>query len=510
LDRLGEIAAKFEAMRRTSRDLALAQNPEQAEKHAAAIRDLKLGIVKSTDICENCHKDDAGALQMFQGFHESAAAYNAQVSRLIELKRAGKNPEAIALLNTQEPKAADAVLEWLTAFRGLKLEAAQTTKSENAALVNKATRVTMAAVLVALALVAGIGVPLTTSIVRPIAVVAAALGKVAAGDFSERVEAGSHDEIGRLAQALNEALEKINAAMWSIGRHSQFLSSSSTELSAVSRQMTSSAQQTASQSTVVSGAASEVTANLESVATATEEMTSSIREIAKNVTEASHITTSAVMTAQNANATVAKLGVASQEIGQIIKVITSIAQQTNLLALNATIEAARAGEAGKGFAVVANEVKELAKETSRATEDITRKIEVIQSDTEGAVVAIAKISTVISQLNDISGVIATAVEEQTATTNEIARNVTEAAEGGKRVAQNITAVAAAAEETSGGASETQTAASDLARVAGELQQLVSQFKCGADESASETSGAGHPADPAGPTPALRTDVKLAA
>ena len=507
LDRLGEIATKFEAMRRTSRDLALAANREQIEKHVATIKDLNAGLVKSTDLCENCHKDDAGALTMFQGFQESVASYNTQVNRIIEIKRAGKSSEAIALLGAQEQKSADPVLEWLTTFRGLKLEAAQTTKSENAALVTKATRLTMAAILVALVLVVGIGVPLTTSIVRPISVVEVALSRVAEGDFSERVETGGQDEIGRMARALNEALEKINSAMRSIGQHSEFLSRSSSELSAVSNQMTSNAQQTASQSGVVSGAAAEVTANLQTVAAATEEMTSSIREIAKNVTTASHSATSAVTTAENASATIAKLGNASNEIGQIIKVITSIAQQTNLLALNATIEAARAGEAGKGFAVVANEVKELAKETGRATEDITGKIEAIQNDTKGAVDAIAEISTVISQFNDISGVIAAAVEEQTATTNEIARIVTDAAEGGQRVAHNIDAVAAEAEETSSGASQTQNAALELARVARELQQLVSQFKYRAEDRTGETPGVDQPA---GQKPIQRGSVRLAA
>jgi methyl-accepting chemotaxis protein len=160
----------------------------------------------------------------------------------------------------------------------------------------------------------------------------------------------------------------------------------------------------------------------------------------------------------------------------VIKVITSIAQQTNLLALNATIEAARAGGAGKGFAVVANEVKELAKETAKATEDISRKIEAIQGDTKGAIAAIAEISDVIHQISDIQNTIASAVEEQRATTNEISRNLSEAARGGVDITRNITGVAEAAQQTTTGAVETQRSAQLLGQMAAELQDLVAQFK----------------------------------
>ncbi|MGV3709161.1 MAG: methyl-accepting chemotaxis protein, partial [Gemmatimonas sp.] len=175
------------------------------------------------------------------------------------------------------------------------------------------------------------------------------------------------------------------------------------------------------------------------------------------------------------NITVTRLGESSAQIGKVIKVITSIAQQTNLLALNATIEAARAGEAGKGFAVVANEVKELAKETARATEDISNKIQAIQSDTGGAVTAIAEIGSVINKISGIQSTIASAVEEQTATTNEMARNVSEAAKGSAEIARNITGVAKAASETSEGARDTLNAAAELARMASELQALVQRY-----------------------------------
>ena len=182
-----------------------------------------------------------------------------------------------------------------------------------------------------------------------------------------------------------------------------------------------------------------------------------------------------VSVAHSTNETVKKLGESSQEIGNVIKVITSIAQQTNLLALNATIEAARAGEAGKGFAVVANEVKELAKQTAKATEDIGQKIDAIQGDTKGAVTAIEEISTIINQINDISNSIASAVEEQTVTTNEIGRSVTEASKGVGEIAKNIGGVAVAAKNTTQGANDTQKAAQELSRMAAQLQTVVSKF-----------------------------------
>ena len=223
---------------------------------------------------------------------------------------------------------------------------------------------------------------------------------------------------------------------------------------------------------VVSAAAEQVSKNVQTVATGTEEMGASIKEIAKSVQDAAKVAATAVRAAETTNATISKLGDSSAEIGKVIKVITSIAQQTNLLALNATIEAARAGEAGKGFAVVANEVKELAKETAKATEYISQKIEAIQSETKMAVDAIAEIGTVINKISDYQNTIASAVEEQTATTNEISRNVTEAARGSTEIAQNITGVATSARSTSAGAHDTQKAAGELSRMAAELQSIV--------------------------------------
>ena len=268
------------------------------------------------------------------------------------------------------------------------------------------------------------------------------------------------------------------------------IASAAEELTAVSQQMSANAEETAAQTKVVASATLSVSQNLQTVATGAEEMGASIKEIAKNATEAARVATSAVKVAETANTTVKKLGDSSTEIGQVIKVITSIAQQTNLLALNATIEAARAGEAGKGFAVVANEVKELAKETAKATEDISRKIEAIQTDTKAAVDAIGTISEVINQINGISSTIATAVEEQNATTNEMSRNVSEAARGSGEITSNISGVSEAAASTTRGANDTQKAAEQLVETARVLKELVSKFNVGAHSDA--TGGGASP------------------
>jgi methyl-accepting chemotaxis protein len=239
--------------------------------------------------------------------------------------------------------------------------------------------------------------------------------------------------------------------------------------------MGASAEETSAQAHAVSSAAEQVSANVNTVAASAEEMSASIHEIAASAHEAAAVAGRAVETASATNETVRQLGDSSAEIGLVIKVITAIAEQTNLLALNATIEAARAGDAGKGFAVVANEVKELAKETSAATEEIGQKIEAIQGDARAAMTAIDAITEVIGRINDIQGTIASAVEQQTATTNEITRHVTEAAGGAGEIAANVTGVAQAAQDTSSGASSVQASALDLARLAEELNLTVSRF-----------------------------------
>ncbi len=253
------------------------------------------------------------------------------------------------------------------------------------------------------------------------------------------------------------------------------LASSSTEMQASSKGLAATSEETARQAQVVAAASEEATRNVETVSSAAEELTSSIAEIARHVQEASKMTSQAVAEAERTNITIKDLGESSDEIGQVVKVITSIAQQTNLLALNATIEAARAGEAGKGFAVVANEVKELARQTAKATEEISQKIAAIQSATGGAQGAIKSISESINKINEISTTIASAVEEQTAATNEISRNVAEAAKGTAEVTNNIAGVSQAADEAGKGASDILSAADGLAKESQRLDQVTNSF-----------------------------------
>jgi methyl-accepting chemotaxis protein len=205
-------------------------------------------------------------------------------------------------------------------------------------------------------------------------------------------------------------------------------------------------------------------------------MTASIQEIARNSTEAAAVAAEAVAAAQETTVAVGRLGESSTEIGNVVRTITSIAEQTNLLALNATIEAARAGDAGRGFAVVAGEVKDLAQETARATEDISRRVAAIQADTEGAVSSIERISNVIAQISDFQATIAAAVEEQTATTDEMSRTVGDVATRGHAISESVDGVAAAAGSTAEGAAATQGSAHELRELAGQLTGVVSQFR----------------------------------
>jgi methyl-accepting chemotaxis protein len=328
----------------------------------------------------------------------------------------------------------------------------------------------------ALLLVLGAAGYLLSRIRRPLRRTVDMLNVVADGDLSVRLTATHDDEIGQVATAINRSLDRIGQAMDSFGTSAGKLRGSAQALGSVSRSLRSGADRTSGEAEAVARSAEDVSRHIEAVAAGAEQMGASIRDIAGNAADAAGVASRAVQTAQVANTTVAKLGDSSAEIGNVLKVITSIAEQTNLLALNATIEAARAGEAGRGFAVVAAEVKDLAQETAKATEDIRQRIEAIQGDTAGAVDAIVEIAAVIGRINDYQGTIASAVEEQTATTAEMRRLADEAARGAGEIRSSIGSVGEAAADAKGSVNNAEDAAGELAGMSAELERLVGQFR----------------------------------
>ncbi len=357
-----------------------------------------------------------------------------------------------------------AVAEWV-----------RTTAEDADATADRAIRVLVLSLAIGILVVLGLGWRVAGLIRGPILAVERALEALAEGDLTATVPVSSTDEVGRMAQALRTAQTALRDALRAVGEASTTISVASGQMTSATGEVAAGSQETSVQAGVVAAAAEQVSRNVQQVASGAEEMSASIREIAESSAEAARVAARASDATRSTTDAVARLGASSKEIGNVVKVITSIAEQTNLLALNATIEAARAGEAGKGFAVVAGEVKELAQETARATEDIARRVEAIQADTTGAVDSIARIAGIVAQINDHQMTIASAVEEQTATTNEMSRGLAEAATGSGEIAANITGVADASRAASQVVDDLEGSAADLARMAVDLQSRVAAF-----------------------------------
>lgn len=301
------------------------------------------------------------------------------------------------------------------------------------------------------------------------------LDSAARGDFSGKISVEGDDPICKIGLAFNQLLSIMNINLCDFKKTTFELGDTTRRLNDLIAEVNIDAAQTSALSANVENASDKVSRNMETVSLGMEQMNRSIKEIAKNASDASRMATGAVKIAGNTTAMISKLGDSSLEIGKVIKVITSIAQQTNLLALNATIEAARAGGSGKGFAVVANEVKELAKETAKATEDISLKVTAIQGDTNSSIAAIEKIAKVIANLNDNSGSIANAVDQQTSLTAQIGKNITEASRGVNQITNNINSVSSSACATSRGAGICLQATEHLTKMTKHLETMVSRF-----------------------------------
>ena len=361
-----------------------------------------------------------------------------------------------------------------------------------------------------LGLIAGLGASLVAvvltlrSIVPPLTEVTRVMGVLSQGDLSVAVPGRERrDEIGEMAAALEvfrtglaqqrelEAKQRADDELRTrraarveeltarfdrdAAKAVQTVASAAQQLQGTAQGLSSTAAQTSQQATAVAAASEEASVNVQTVASAAEELSSSINEISRQVSQSSQISGTAVAEAVKAEGVVAELAVAVQKIGDVVSLINDIAAQTNLLALNATIEAARAGEAGKGFAVVANEVKSLANQTGKATDEIGQQIASVQEQTARVVTTIQGIVKVIEEIGAISGGIASAVEEQSAATNEIARNVEQAAAGTAEVSSNVIMVQTAANETGGASHEVLSASHDLAGEANGLKSMIETF-----------------------------------
>ena len=403
----------------------------------------------------------------------------AEMQQTIDIRDDAGFEEAREIVLTDQGKAV------MDQIRGLLSEIAG---AEEALLVDRAEAAEQSANATTVAVLGGtsavvvivilLALFLTRGITRPINALTDRLREIAAGDgdLTQRVDDSRNDEVGALATVFNRFVGNIASLVRQIGESAATSSAAAQELSVIAAEMTRQSSDAAQQASMAAAAAEQVSSSVQTVAAASEQMGASIHEIARSASDASTAGQTAVASTDDANTTISRLGESSAAIGGVVALINTIAQQTNLLALNATIEAARAGEAGKGFAVVAGEVKELAQETAKATEEITSRINQIQADVDTAVAAISTTTTVIGQVNDHQSSIAGAVEEQSATTTAMAASVSEAAVGASSIAENVLTIAGVSQTMVGTIDQVRSSADELARGSQQLDELVGRFK----------------------------------
>ncbi len=453
------------------------EDPESKQKQVDAADAAWVAVDAAVPAVEAAFLDANGSVpDQWDEFQTALASYRGIVQG--ELQDAALADDRAAWAEIRDTRAAALGGEMVAALSAVTQEVdAVVAEGTDAAEERTAAAMRNLVLFSALGIALGmtLGFLLARSIRAAVVEVARAVTALAAGDLTVRPHVRARDELGQMAESLAVAQDALRGTLAGVIDVSGTVAAAAEELSAANAQVTAGAEQASAQAGMVAAAAEQVSGNVQAVAAGAEEMGASIREIAQNASEAAKVTARATEVAAATTSSVAKLGTSSQEIGNVVKLITSIAEQTNLLALNATIEAARAGEAGKGFAVVAGEVKELAAETARATEDIARRVEAIQTDTAGAVRAIDEISQIIGAVNGYQLTIASAVEEQTATTNEMSRSVTEAATGAGEIAANIVVIAQASGTSSEVMGQIQGSVGELAAMAADLRARLSTF-----------------------------------
>ena len=404
---------------------------------------------------------------------DEVQAFSAFISEFT--KTAATNPKAAAKQTEQIGEKNSVVDDQLEALHE-RIDAAVTAEqADMQSTVNHGRTMSIIVAALGLALLIVLSIPLVRSILRPVAAVGRVIDALATGDLTQRTGVDSRDELGTMAASLDKTLDGLRETITEMSGNADTLASASSELAAVASQIASAAESTTTQTGAANTAATEISFNVQTVAAGSEEMRAAIAEISNNASAAAQTAGTAVSEARTAGEVIRKLGDSSQEIAEVVKMINGIAAQTNLLALNATIEAARAGEMGKGFAVVASEVKDLAQETAKATEDISNRVAAIQADASSAVDVMDRISLVIENINDYQTTIASAVEEQTATTAEMSRSIGEVSASSNVIAGSINDVAAASASTLDGVNQAHAAAGEVERAAAALHGMVGRF-----------------------------------
>ena len=443
-------------------------------------------------------------LSSLQQVGQGHRLYHDHAAEILRLAGTGNTGEAIALVDGIEVEEAelDGKFEALqTQIQQFTTTAMQAVYSHEQSAISQMTIVSVVSALVGFALAVWFT---RASVARPLGEVVNGLNRLAEGDTSVEVPVRSRDEIGQVAEAFvvfkgktielkrleeeraeeearltqerrRQRLELADSFEAAVGGVVNALSAAATELQATAQSMSGIAEQTNRRSITVAEASDEASTNVQTVATASEELSASISEISRQLAETNSVSLRAVEDADGASRSVNGLAEAAHKIGDVINLIQDIAEQTNLLALNATIEAARAGEMGKGFAVVANEVKSLATQTAKATEEIAQQVEGMQSATGGTVTVIEGIVSIIKRISENAQGIAAAVEEQNAATQEISRNVQQAANGTQSVASNITGVREATEQPGAAASDVLESAGQLSQQSELLRAEVGKF-----------------------------------
>jgi methyl-accepting chemotaxis protein len=445
---------------------------DSSAKIAASIEKIKVTI------------DTTGAdierVEVRATFFELVAVYNnylLSVEQVLILEKSSPETAAKMYFSSEFQSLTPKIFSLVVEYVRLELETAKINYDNSLKVKQSVTYVTIAAIVICFILSFYIALYVRKSITSPLNNTKKYINDLAESRLNGNIDGIDYVGVtGQIASSVLVLQQNLRHAIKEISDNSMVISSSSEELAAVSAQLNSYAEESSSQAHAVANTSASVSQSTQVVASSAEEFSASIREISINAMEASNVANKAVQIASNTNSQMAKLRNSSVEIGAVLGVISGIAEQTNLLALNATIEAARAGELGKGFAVVANEVKELARSTAKATNEIGNSINTIQSDAKSAIESLEEITQIINKISDISNVIAAAVEEQAATVGEISRSIFTSAAGSSEITQNIQGVADSSGKITQGSAEIQSSSVELARVSSQLRALVSRFE----------------------------------